>query len=139
MILLDTDVLSGLRARSDGPLHRWLARQGERPCLSVYSVTELQFGIAKVRPRDPSFADVLAAWLDTMLAINEAVPFDVPAARLTGTMKAVSELAHLEGDLLIAATAIVAGMPLATLNQRHFRLIARHFPALVVVDPLAPG
>ena len=38
-------------------------------------------------------------------------------------------------DLAIAATAIAASVPLATLNLRDFRLIARHVPDLAVVDP----
>lgn len=137
MIVLDTDLLSGLRRSADAALRRWLAEREESYCISIYSVTEIQYGIALVRPRDPRFADDLSGWLDQVLAATQVLPFDVAAARLLGEMRAVPQLRRLEGDLVVAATAIVAGVPLATLNLPDFHLIARHFPALAVVDPHA--
>lgn len=139
MIVLDTDILSALRRSGDTPLRRWLANQSETPCLSIYSVTEIQFGIALVRPRDPGFASVLSAWLEQMVASTEVLAFDVAAARLLGEMQAFERLRPLEGDLVIAATAVAAGCAVATLNQRHFLQIAAHFPELVVIDPLRGG
>ncbi len=136
MIVLDTDVLSGLRDGNNDRLRRWLAALPEAPKLAAYSVAEIQFGIARVRGRDPAFAERLTAWLDRVIAATDILPLTVPAARLAGEMRAVAALQALEGDLVIAATAIAADAGVATLNLRDFRLIARHFPDLYVVDPL---
>ena len=136
MIVLDTDVLSGLRDGSNGHLRQWLAALLEAPTLASYSVVEIQFGIARVRGRDPAFAERLSAWLDRVIATTHILPLTAAAARLAGEMRAVTALQALEGDLVIAATALAAGASVATLNLRDFRLIARHFPELHVVDPL---
>ncbi len=136
MIVLDTDVLSGLRRRNSDDLQRFLAELPESPVISVYTVAEVQFGIAQLRGRDPDFTEHLAQWLDHVIETTEILPFDVPAARLAGRMRATEGLSGLEGDLIIAATALAAGAAIATLNLRDFRLIARHFPDLHVVDPL---
>ena len=114
MIVLDTDVLSAVRRSGDSRLHWWLAGLPETPCISIYSVTEIQVGIASVRGRDPDFARQLSSWLDRMLATTDILPFSVTAARLLGEMQAIDGLRPLEGDLVIAAIAIAESCSLAT-------------------------
>ncbi len=149
--MLDTMVISDLRGRSQRRplLSDWVAGLSSDVCLSAVTIAELQFGASSVSTRRPSFAAELNEWLDEIIATMRIVPLEGEAARLLGRMQAVGALRHLAArpldaprfgsDLGIAATAIVAGVHLATLNTRDFHLIARHFPDLVVVDPLGSG
>ena len=71
MFLIDTDVLSALRRRERSPdVVRWISDQRTTDLyLSVVSVGEIERGIVRQRHRDPAFARVLAAWLDSALAL----------------------------------------------------------------------
>ena len=137
MVLLDTDVLSRLRDGRSPRLRSWLASLPEPPAISVFTLLEIQFGIARVRTTDADFSARLARWLDQVIATTDIRPLTTEAACLAGGMRAAPNLETLEGDLVIAATAVTEEMQVATLNQRHFRQIAAHFPALVIIDPLA--
>lgn len=123
MILLDTDVLSGLRKRDRSPaLISWLGAQPETALfISVVTIGEIERGIHLQRPRNPDFADTLAVWLDRLLAVygDRVLPFDLTAGRLWGALSA--QLGHDGADLQIAATALAHGLTVATGNVRHFQ------------------
>lgn len=145
-MMFDTNIVSELRGPRSPRLSAWAATLATDICISAVTITELQFGASSVATRRPFFAAELNAWLDRLIATAHVVPLTAEAARLLGRMQAVSALRHLAlappdaprfgSDLGIAAIAVTAGVPVATLNLRDFRLIARHFPALHVVDPL---
>ena len=122
MFLVDTDVLSLLRRPERNPrVSRWMAEQRTADLyMSVVSVAELERGIARQRSRDSAFASVLAAWLDTVLSLygDRILPVDASTARRWGRLS--STLGHDGTDLLIAATALVHRLTLATCNIRHF-------------------
>ena len=86
-------------------------------CSSIIVAAELHYGSAKKgSPR-------LAAQLDAVLRVLEVVPFDAPADRTYGALRARLEQAgKLIGanDLLIAAQAIALGHVLVTDNEREF-------------------
>ena len=146
MLMLDTNIFSELRERKRLHVSAWFAGLSSEVCISAVTVSELQFGASKVAARRRSFATELEVWLDGIIAKTRVIPVGAEAARLLGRMQSEPALLQLArdppeaprfgSDIGIAATAIVAGCAIATLNLRHFRLIGRHFPALVVVDPL---
>lgn len=120
-VLIDTNVLSELpRPRPNAGVLRWLERQGGL-MLSVVSIEELAFGVARARP---VMRRRLGKWLEQLVAAADGT-FDVtPAIALaSGELRAAREAAGrrvAQADMLIAATALVHGLPLATRNTRDF-------------------
>ena len=122
MFLIDTDVLSALRRSERSPgIVRWVAEQRTTDLyLSVVSIGEIERGIEQQQRRDREFARVLAAWLDSVIALygERILAFDLPTARRWGRLCGAS--GHEGADLLIAATAIEHGLTVVTRNVRHF-------------------
>lgn len=122
MFILDTSVLSALRRPERRPqVAAWLRRQREDSLfLSAVTLGEIERGINLQRPTAPDFAEALEAWIDqTALQFAERIlPFGSAEARVWGRLSA--RLGHGGADLLIAATALVAGAAVATENVRHF-------------------
>ena len=122
MFLIDTDVLSALRRRGRSPdVVQWISdRRTTDLYLSVVSVSEVERGIVRRRRRDPVFAQVLAAWLDGVLALygERILAVDLSTARRWGRLSGT--LGHESADLLIAATALEHGLTVVTRNVRHF-------------------
>lgn len=136
MFLLDTDVLSALRRRERNPLAaRWVSvRRTNDLYLSVVSIGEIERGIVLQQRRDPVFAQALAAWLDSVLALygERILPVDLSVSRRWGRL--AGALGHADTDLLIAATALDHGLTVVTRNVRHFE------PAgAPVLDPSMPA
>ncbi len=115
MILVDSDVLIA-HLRGLRPAKGWLAgvreREG-RPSVSVVSLAEVTGGMRSTERRE--------VWrlFDTLsvLEVDEIV------ARRAGEYQRRYRRAHASiglGDYLIAGTASVRGLDLATLNVRHF-------------------
>ncbi|MDD9981135.1 MAG: type II toxin-antitoxin system VapC family toxin [Gammaproteobacteria bacterium] len=122
MFLIDTDVLSALRRRDRNPdVVRWISDQRTTELyLSVVSVGEVERGIVRQRRRDPAFAQMLAAWLDGVLALygERILAVDLSTARRWGRLCGV--LGNEGVDLLIAVTALEHGLTVVTRNVRHF-------------------
>ena len=135
MYLVDTDVLSLLRRPERNPdIGRWISGQRTTDLyMSVVSVAEIERGIARQRRRDAPFANLLAAWLDTVLSLygNRILPVDASTARRWGRLS--GDLGHDGTDLLIAAAAIEHGLTVVTCNVRHFAPTG-----VPVVDPSVP-
>ena len=135
MYLVDTDVLSLLRKPERSPdVSRWMAGQRTTDLfMRVVSVAEIERGITRQRRRDPTFASLLAAWLDTVLSLygNRILPIDTSIARRWGRLS--GDLGHEGTDLLIAATAIEHGLTVVTCNVRHFDPTG-----VPVLDPSVP-
>ena len=135
MFLIDTDVLSALRRRERNPdIVQWMSNQRTADLyLSVVSVGEVERGIVRQQDRDPAFARVLAAWLDSVLALygERILAVNLPSARRWGRLSGA--LGHEGADLLIAATAHEHGLTVVTRNVRHFEPTG-----VPVLDPSAP-
>ena len=135
MFLVDTDVLSLLRRPERSPgIGRWMAEQRTTDLyLSVVSVAEIERGITRQRRRDPAFASLLAAWLDSVISLygERILPVDASTARRWGRL--CGDLGHEGADLLIAATAIEHGLTVVTRNVRHFEPTG-----VPVLDPSLP-
>jgi predicted nucleic acid-binding protein len=124
--LLDTNVVSQTsKLDPDVAVMRWWKQQDELSLmLSAIVFQELRFGIEMLsvgRKRDR-----LEEWLEVRLRgefADRILPVTVEIAELSGQLIAeTKKAAHTAetGDALIAATARVHGLKVATLNRTHF-------------------
>jgi predicted nucleic acid-binding protein len=124
LILLDTSVAILLRDSDAQALSR-MAAFPETNAVSILTVVELQGGVA--RSPDPKRKALLAAFL----AGVEILPFGVPEAGRYGEIVQAAGFSRRKLlDRMIAATALVQGLPLATLNPGDFADVA----GLEIVD-----
>jgi predicted nucleic acid-binding protein len=114
--ILDTSVLIGAEAPGD--------LEG---AISAASIAELHFGVLVARDTDERARR--AQRLGVIEATFDPVPIDAPVAREWGRLAAA--VAERGGrprrrtmDLVIAATANVAGVPLLTHDDADFKIIA---------------
>ena len=120
--LLDTNVVSELRkARPHGAVMAWLSA-AEEASLFVSAVTlgELQVGIERTRRQDPSKASELERWVDGVPAVYQVLPMDASCFREWGRIMH-NKPADLVEDAMIAATARVHRLIIATRNERDFK------------------
>jgi predicted nucleic acid-binding protein len=122
--LLDTVTVSELR-RTDEKMHpgvlAWQKNLRES-FLSVITLNELRYGMRKVEPRDPVFAAQLSNWYAQIIKQPQRfriLTVDRTIAELAADFRAVHD-APFE-DSLIAATAKVHGLTLATRNTSDFK------------------
>ncbi len=117
--LIDTNVLSEVRKgnRCDPNVARWWqSLDDEDLYLSVLVLGEIRKGIELVRPKDPAQAEAIEHWLDAVSVAFEGriLPIDQAIADEWGRINAPNPVAILDG--LLAATAKVNGLTLATRN-----------------------
>ena len=120
--LLDTNVVSELRKgeRCSPALREWFAPiDTSELYLSVLVVGEIERGIERIRQRDPKSATRLRRWLSNLSRQFEdrILPVTLPIARTWGKLGAPNPIPSVDG--LLAATAEVHGLILATRNTRH--------------------
>jgi toxin FitB len=127
--LLDTNVISrgSPVASPDWHLVRhWLQGFGESSYLSVITLSELQYGTARLNEQGATRkAQELSAWVESMIALfhDRFLPVDQQIARRTGELLARAEFAgHKPGfeDACIAATADLHRLTIVTHNVKHF-------------------
>jgi predicted nucleic acid-binding protein len=116
--LLDTNVVSEARkgARAHPSVVRWIRAHRDRLFLSVLVTGEIRRGIETIRRRDSKAATALERWLrDVETQFEERVlPVDAMVADRWGRLAADRPVATIDG--LLAATALVHGLTLATRN-----------------------
>ncbi len=120
--LLDTNVVSELRKpRPHGALLAWIeGQEDERLFLSAVTLGELQAGIERTRHQDPAKAKEIESWVDQLAASYQILPMDTPCFREWGRImdRKADELME---DAMIAATARVHRLIVATRNERDFK------------------
>ena len=124
MYLLDTDVVSELRRpKPNEAVLKWIEGvPSDQLFLSAVTVGEIQAGIEITRERDEAKADALEAWLDQVVASYGVLPMDAAAFRTWARLKRRKSDTLLE-DALIAATAILQRLTVATRNVRDFEAL----------------
>jgi predicted nucleic acid-binding protein len=135
--LLDTNVISELRK---GPgcnpfVGAWYATLDDRQTyLSVLVLGEIRRGVEKARRTDPERARRFVAWLETLRGryADWVLPIDERVADEWGRLTLVQP-SHVT-DVLLAATAMVNSMTLATRNLRHVAGLG-----IAVVNPFDPA
>lgn len=119
--LLDTNIISELhKPKPHGGVLDWFHQlQSEQICLSAVTLGELQEGIERTRRQDPVKAAAIEKWVDQLENLHDVIPMDGhcfrEAARL---MRGKQE--DLHDDAMIAATARIHGLKVATRNERDF-------------------
>ena len=133
--LVDTNVLSEARKAKGGNPHvmAWLADHRAELFLSVLVTGEVRRGIERIRLRDRAAAGTLERWLRTLEAEfdDRILPVDAAVADRWGRLMAERTVPVIDG--LLAATALVHGLILATRNVRHISPTG-----VSTVDPFAP-
>ena len=133
--LLDTCVVSELvKPGPDETVVAWMARVPDEAChLSVITVGELAKGAARLPPSAKRVR--LERWIGELISQYgvRIIPVDASVARRWGRLS--GELSRkgittLMGDGLIAATALVHGLKLATRNIADFKPFG-----VEIVDP----
>jgi toxin FitB len=134
MYLLDTNVISELRkSRPHGAVVAWLSALNESDIhISAVTLGEIQAGIEITREQDPAKASEIEAWADQLAGAWNVLPMDA------ATFRVWAKLMHrrsesLSEDAMIAATARVHGLQIATRNVKDFKDFG-----VRVINPYAP-
>ncbi len=122
MYLLDTNVVSELRKpKPHGAVLSWIqGLEDSQLHLSAVTIGEIQSGIELTREQDMAKATEIEAWLEAVAMAYNVVPMDAP------TFRVWAQLMHRRSDTLyedamIAATAKVHGLTVATRNTADFK------------------
>ncbi|HEY1340842.1 MAG TPA: type II toxin-antitoxin system VapC family toxin [Bryobacteraceae bacterium] len=119
--LLDTNIVSDLIRNPQGRVTDHIRKVGEaQVATSIIVAAELRYGAAKKgSPR-------LTSQVEAVLGAMEILPFEEPADRAYGVLRAGLEQKGQPmggNDLLIAPQAISLGFTLVTANEREFATI----------------
>jgi toxin FitB len=122
MYLLDTNIVSELRRpKPHGAVLAWAKAQPVSALhLSSVTIGELQAGIEKLRERDHGKAAAIETWLEQAISGFVILSMDAPCFRVCARLMHRASRSHFE-DAMIAATAIVHGLTVATRNVRDFK------------------
>lgn len=133
MYLLDTNIVSELRKpKPHGGVMAWLESVDDAHLhLSAVTIGEIQAGIELTRQQDPAKAADIEAWLDMLATAYNVLPMDA------ATFRRWARLMHRQSDTLyedamIAATAQIHGLTVATRNEADFKALC-----MEVLNPFA--
>lgn len=126
MYLLDTTVISELRKAKSGKADQKVLAWAESVLaaslyVSAITILELETGVLLVERRDPAQGAVLRTWLNTHVlpAFSDRIlPVDTAVAQHCAKLHVPDP--RSDRDALIAATALVHGMPVITRNIQDF-------------------
>ena len=125
-VLIDTNIAIHLRDGDRYVKDRARIFDGP-PAISIVTLVELESGVhAKA-----ALADKRRRAVDALLCEITVHPFELPDARTYGRIVAAAGFSRRKvADRMIAATALVHGLTLVTLNATDFRDV----PGLVIED-----
>jgi len=124
MYILDTNVVSELRKakKAHQNVKKWAQPLPAASLyISVISVLELEIGILLIERRDQERGTILRAWMDRHVLptfSGRILAIDTAVAQRCATLHVPNPLS--DRDALIAATALVHGLTVATRNVADF-------------------
>jgi len=132
--LLDTNVVSELRKpKAHGAVVAWLNHlRDEQLYLSAVTLDELQAGIERTRAQDTKKAQEIESWVDQLAASIQVLPMDALCFREWARLMNGKSDTLLE-DAMIAATARVHGLTVASRNERDFATLG-----VTLLNPFLP-
>lgn len=119
--LIDTNVVSEMRKKKPhGGAFAWLqSLEVEQVFFSAVTFGEIQRGVELTRRQDPLKASEIEVWAAQLERASQVLPMDSVCFReYARLMQGCSEV--LAEDAMIAATARVHGLTVATRNERDF-------------------
>ena len=119
--LLDTNVVSELRkAKPHGGVLSWVkSLRDEQIFLSAVTFGELQRGIERTRAQNRIKAEEIESWMERLSASSQILSMDVVCFREWACLMEGKQ-EHLLENAMIAATARIHGLVVATRNDRDF-------------------
>jgi toxin FitB len=119
--LIDTNVISELRKkRPHGGVIAWMeSLRPEQILLSAVTIGEIQSGVELTRKQDTVKAREIENWLDEVEAAFAIVSMSGTCFREWSRLMTAHPIGDRE-DTMIAATARVHGLTIATRNERDF-------------------
>ena len=119
--LLDTNVVSELqKPKPHGAVVAWLNHlRDDQFFLSAVTLGELQAGIERTRAQDATKAQEIESWVDQLADSIQVLPMDALCFREWARVISGKSDTLLE-DAMIAATARVHGLTVASRNERDF-------------------
>ena len=120
--LLDTNVISELRKpKPHGGVMTWVRKVPEESLfISAVTLGEIQAGIEITRTQKPDKAAEIEGWLDDVAETYNVLAADAPIFRRWAQLMH-GRNDHLLEDALIAATALVRDLTVATRNTDDFK------------------
>jgi toxin FitB len=119
--LLDTNIISELRKpKPHGGVIAWIrGLDDDQLYLSAVTMGALQRGIERTRAQDAEKAREIESWVDQLEDSCTVLPMDTRCFREWARLMERSPEELIE-DAMIAATAHVHGLTVATRNERDF-------------------
>lgn len=119
--LLDTNVVSELRKpKPHGGVLAWLKElKDEQIFLSAVTFGELQRGIERTRAQNRIKAEEIESWVERLAGTSQILPMDASCFREWARLMEGKQEQLLE-DAMIAATARIHGLVVATRNDKDF-------------------
>ncbi len=120
--LLDTNVISELRkSRPHGAVLAWIeSLQPEQIFVSAVTVGEIQTGVELTRRQNTPKAREIEDWLNYVETVFAFLPMDPACFREWARLMAGKPTTLREDDM-IAATAAVHGLTVATRDEKDFK------------------
>ena len=124
MWLLDTNVVSEMRKPRPHPgVVAWMSRQARQSLfVAAATVGEIQQGVELARITNPKKAAEIEAWLNELVSISRVLSADEHVFREWARLMD-RRSKDLIIDALIAATAQVHGLTVATRSTRDFEAL----------------
>jgi toxin FitB len=122
--LLDTNVVSELRKlKPHGAAIEWIGRlKDDQIYISAVTLGELHRGLERTRKQNTEKADEIEHWVDQLEMSNHVLAMDSRCFReWARLMEGKSD--HLLEDAMIAATARIHTLTVATRNVNDFALL----------------
>jgi predicted nucleic acid-binding protein len=119
--VLDTNVVSELRKpRPHGAVVAWFSDlNASQIFLSAVTIGELQSGAERVRKRDLAKASEIESWIGQLVESFQILPMDAMCFREWARLME-GKPDHLFEDAMIAASARIHHLVVATRNERDF-------------------